>query len=412
MLIKGTSLLQKGELIPDRDILIEDNKITKIERDLKEKDEETIDAKGTMAIPGLINAHTHLAMTLFRGYADDMELMPWLEEKIWPLEAKLTPDDVYWGVKLGCLEQIRMGTTCYNDMYLFMDETAKATKEMGLRGLLSIVNYDMRPDLLKQVEPFLKRWRGDDLIIPAVGPHAIYSCSEETLLKTVELAEKYDTMLHIHVSETKGEVESFIKERGLSPVEYLDSIGFLSERVIAAHCTQLSQKDISILAKRNVNVAHCSISNHKLASGTAPLDKLTTAGANICLGTDGASSNNCLNIFQEMKTTSISQKCAHFRPELFKAQEVWNMATENAYKAFQLNMGLHVGALADLSLIDLKKPWLCPLNNPVSHLVYSMSGGVDTTIVNGQVLMRDGIIPGEEKVLERAQKQFEDLTSR
>ena len=412
MLIKGAALLQKGELIHDRDILIEKNQITKIGRDLKEKDEETIDAKGTMAIPGLINAHTHLAMTLFRGYADDMELMPWLKEKIWPLEAKLTPEDIIWGVKLGCMEQIHMGITCYNDMYYFMNETAQTTKEMGLRAFISGVLIDARPDLADELEPFINKWKDDDLITPTIGPHAIYSCSEETLLKTVELAKKYDTMLHIHVSETKGEVERVIKEKGMSPVEYLDSIGFLSEKVVAAHCTWLSQRDVSILAKRNVNVAHCSISNHKLSSGTAPLDQLTNAGANICLGTDGASSNNCLNMFQEMKTTSISQKCAHFRPELFKAQEVWNMATENAYKAFQLNMGLHVGTLADLSLIDLKKPWLCPLSNPVSHLVYSMSEGVDTTIVNGQVLMRDGIIPGEEKILERAQKQFEDLTSR
>ncbi|MDD2638671.1 MAG: amidohydrolase family protein, partial [Methanothrix sp.] len=198
------------------------------------------------------------------------------------------------------------------------------------------------------------------------------------------------------------------------PVEYLDSLGFLSARVVAAHCTWLSPKDISIIADRGVNVAHCSISNHKLASGIAPLDRLARAGANICLWTDGASSNNSINLFQEMKTTAIAQKCAHARPDLFRADEVWRMATENAYAAFRLDLGLREGALADMALIDLKKPWFCPLTeeNIVSHLVYSAQGGVETTIVGGRVLMRDGVIPGEEAILARAQEQFQDLVSR
>lgn len=405
-------MLQKGKLVRDRDILIEGNRIAKIGRDLKEREEETINTKGMLAIPGIVNCHTHLAMTLFRGYADDMELMPWLEEKIWPLEAKLTPEDIHWGVKLGCLELIRAGITCYNDMYYFMDDTAEATKEMGLRAVLSGVIFDMQPQLIDDVEPFLKRWKGDDLITPAVGPHAVYTCSEETLLKSLDLAEKHDSMLHIHLSETKGEVESFTKEHGKSPVEYLESIGFLSERVAAAHCVWLSSKDISILAERKVNVVHCPVSNLKLASGIAPLDRLSQAGVNVCLGTDGASSNNNLDIFQEMKVASISQKCASSRPELFSAEDLWKIGTENAYKAFNLDLGLREGALADLCLIDLKKPWFCPLTNVVSHLVYSMSGGVDTTIVDGKVLMMGGAIPGEGAILEKAQEQFQDLVTR
>jgi len=414
MLIKGASLLQAGEVIRDRDVLIEDNRIIKIDRNLKAEDDEIIDAKGMLAIPGLINGHTHLAMTLFRGYADDMKLMPWLEEKIWPLEAKLTPEDIRWGVKLGCLELIRLGVTCYNDMYYFMHETAEATRDMGLRAILSGVLFDMRPDLMNEAEPFVRRWKDDDLIRPAIGPHAVYTCSEETLLKARDLAEKYDLMLHIHLSETKDEVDRSIDEHGKTPIEYLDSIGFLSERVVAAHCIWLSSEDISTLARRNVNVVHCSISNHKLASGIAPLDKLLTAGVNVCLGTDGASSNNNLDLFQEMKMTAIAQKCALFKPDLFRAGDLWNIATENAYAAFDLDLRLQEGSLADLSLIDLKKPWFCPrpLTNAVSHLVYSMLGGVDTTIVNGQVLMREGIVPGEEDILEKAQEQFEDLVAR
>jgi len=416
MLIKDASILVDGGLLRDLNIAIDRSRITGIGPEIRDEsgDGEVIDGSGKLAIPGLVNAHTHLAMTLFRGYADDMELLPWLEEKIWPLEAKLTAEDIHWGTKLGCLEMIRAGITCYNDMYYFMDETARATKEMGLRAFLSAVLFDMRPDLIKDAEPFIKRWKGDDLIVPAVGPHAVYTCSEETLLKAMDLAEEHATMLHIHLSETRSEVESFEKNCGNSPVEYLESLGFLSDRVIAAHCTWLSPKDVSIIGKRGVNVAHCSISNHKLASGVAPLEQLARAGANICLGTDGASSNNSLNLFQEMKTTAIAQKCAHSRPDLFSAGEVWKMATENAYAAFRLDLGLRAGALADLALIDLKKPWFFPLteDNMVSHLVYSAQGGVDTTIVDGKVLMRGGVIPSEEAILDRAQEQFQDLVTR
>ena len=416
MLIRNASIFAGGRLLRDQNIAIDGGRIADIGPGVADEsgDGEVIEGRGKLAIPGLVNAHTHLAMTLFRGYADDMELMPWLSEKIWPLEAKLTAEDVRWGTKLGCLEMIRSGITCYNDMYYFMDETARATKEMGLRAVLSGVLFDMRPDLIEEAEPFIRRWKNDDLIVPAVGPHAVYTCSEETLSRALDLAEKHDVMIHIHLSETRSEVESFAKNRGKSPVEYLDSLGFLSDRVVAAHCVWLSPQDVSIIADRGVNVAHCSISNHKLASGIAPLDRLARAGARICLGTDGASSNNSLNLFQEMKTTAIAQKCAHSRPDLFAAGEVWRMATENAYTAFRLDMGLRAGAIADLSLIDLKKPWFCPLadDNIVSHLVYSAQGGVETTIVGGRVLMRGGVIPGEEEILERAQEQFRDLLAR
>lgn len=416
MLIRNASIFAGGRLLRDQNIAIDGGRIARVGSGIADEsgDGEVIEGRGKLAIPGLVNAHTHLAMTLFRGYADDMELMPWLSEKIWPLEAKLTAEDVRWGTKLGCLEMIRSGITCYNDMYYFMDEAARATKEMGLRAVLSGVLFDMRPDLIEDAEPFIRRWKNDDLIVPAVGPHAVYTCSEETLSRALDLAEKHDVMIHIHLSETRSEVESFAKNRGKSPVEYLDSIGFLSDRVVAAHCVWLSPQDVSIIADRGVNVAHCSISNHKLASGIAPLDRLARAGANICLGTDGASSNNSLNLFQEMKTTAIAQKCAHSRPDLFAAGEVWRMATENAYTAFRLDMGLRAGAIADLSLIDLKKPWFCPLadDNIVSHLVYSAQGGVETTIVGGRVLMRGGVIPGEEEILDRAQEQFNDLLAR
>jgi 5-methylthioadenosine/S-adenosylhomocysteine deaminase len=412
MLIKDVSLLRSGRLLKGYDILIEGNRIASIGRDLSaDSSEEKIDGRGQLAIPGLVNAHTHLAMTLFRGYADDMALMPWLQEKIWPLESRLTAEDVRWGVKLGCLEMIRFGVTCYNDMYYFMDETAKATKEMGLRAFLSGVVFDSRPEFKREAEAFIKRWKGDDMICPAVGPHAIYTCSKDTLLWAKETAEKNDVMLHIHLSETRGEVEDSQKKHGKSPVEYLDSIGVLSPRVLAAHCVWLSDNDISLLANRGVNVAHCPVSNLKMAAGIAPLEKLRAAGVNVCIGADGASSNNNLDLFEEMKVAAIVQKNALSRPDVMKAEEVWRMGTENAYKAFNLDFGLRDGAVADLALINLRRPWFTPETNIVSHLIYGISGGVDTTIANGRVLMRDGVIPGEEEILKKAQERFEILTA-
>ncbi|NMC10156.1 MAG: amidohydrolase, partial [Methanothrix sp.] len=341
----------------------------------------------------------------------DMALMPWLQEKIWPLEARLSREDIHWGVKLGCLEMIRFGITCYNDMYYFMDETATATKQMGLRAILSGVVFDSRPEFKAEAESFIKRWKGDELICPAVGPHAIYTCSEETLAWARDTAEKNDIKIHIHLSETRGEVDDSVKKHGKSPVEYLDSLGLLSNRLLAAHCVWLTENDIRLLANRHVNVIHCPVSNLKLAAGIAPVDRLMTADVNVCLGTDGVSSNNNLDLFEEMKMAAILQKNACSRPEAMTAKDIWKIATENGYRATGLAMGLTEGALADLSLIDLRKPWLTPFSNILSHLTYSMAYGVDTTIVNGKVLMKEGIIPGEAEILERAQERFERLTS-
>ena len=412
MLIKDVSIIKAGRLEPGRDILIEGGKIAAVGSDLKdESDDEPIDGRGKLAIPGLINGHTHLAMTLLRGYADDMELMPWLQEKIWPLEAKITEEDVFWGVKLGCLELIRFGITCYNDMYYFPDTTAQATKEMGLRAFLSGVVFDMKPELLGQVEPFIRHWKGDELIVPTVGPHAAYTCSEETLLKVKEIADRHDAMIHIHLSETREEVDGFLLSKGKSPVEYLDGLGLVNERLAAVHCVWLSPEDCYLLSERGANVISCTESNLKLTSGIAPLNTMMDAGINVCLGTDGASSNNNLSLFEEMKTTAIAQKNAYHTPADFSAEQIWHMATENAARAFRLSLGLRAGALADLALIDLKKPWFWPQSNIISHLVYSMSGGVDTTIVAGKVLMQNGVIPGEEEILEKAQERFLRLTS-
>lgn len=413
MLIKGASLLQNGRLLKGQDIQIVENRIAQIGPGLKAaRDDYILEARGKLAIPGMVNGHTHLAMTLFRGYADDMDLIPWLQEKIWPLEAKLEPEDVYWGAKLGCLELIRFGTTCFCDMYILMEETARAAKEMGLRACLSGGFFDSRPDLIDAVEPFIERWKGDPLIMPSVGPHAVYSCSEETLLRAAEMARRNDVNLHIHLSETGKEVEDSLKERGMTPVEYLDSLGFLGPLVVAAHCIWISRRDAEILAHRGVNVVHTPISNMKLAAGTAPVDCMVNQGVNILLGTDGPASNNNLNLFEEMKTTAVVQKNATKNPTALRAGQVWQMATENAYRAFRLDLGLWAGALADLVLLDLKRPWFVPETDYVSHLVYSAPGLADTTIVDGKVLMERGEISGEEEILAEAGERFEDMVSR
>jgi 5-methylthioadenosine/S-adenosylhomocysteine deaminase len=413
MLIKNVSIIQSGQLLHSRDILIGGNRIANVGRGLRNEDGgEVIDGHGKLATPGLVNCHTHVAMALLRGYADDMELKPWLETKIWPLEGKFNEEEIRAGVRLGCLEQIRFGITCFNDMYLFPETVAQATKEMGLRAFVSGVVFDMRPEFLKDVEPFMKRWMGDPLITPAVGPHSVYACSEETLLKEKEIADRNSAMIHIHVSETREEVDGFLLSKGKSPVEYLDSLGMLGERTAAVHCVWLSEEDCHLLAERKANVVDCTVSNLKLTSGIAPLNTLLELGVNVCLGTDGPSSNNNLSLFEEMKITAIVQKNAYQTPAAFSAEQIWHLTTDNAYRTFGLDMGLKAGALADLILIDLQKPWFYPQSNIISHLVYSMTGGVDTTIVNGRVLMRDGVIPGEEKILEEAQKRFQDLVNR
>ena len=296
-------------------------------------------------------------------------------------------------------------------MYFFPDETARATKEMGLRGFVAAGLFDVRPELLAEAEPFLRRWQEDELIHPAVGPHAAYTCSEETLCKARDLADRYKALIHIHLCETKEEVDGFNLIKGLSPVEYLNSLNMLSPRLLAVHCVWLSLEDAHLLAARGVNVVDCTVSNLKLCSGIAPLSYLLESGVNVCLGIDGSCSNNNLNLFEEMKVTAIVQKNAHQTPAAFSAEQVWHMATVGAYRAFGLEKGLHEGAMADLALIDLRKPWLSPQSNMVSHLVYSMTGEVDTTIVNGKVLMRDGFIPGEAEILEEAQRRFLQLTS-
>ncbi len=413
---------EKGDL-KNGTVVIEDGKITEITEKTKENAETVIDARHSVVMPGLVNTHTHAAMTFFRGYADDLQLADWLEGHIWPAEAKLTAEDVYKGSLLACLEMIRSGTTSFADMYFYMDETAKAVEASGLRaslchGLIELWNEEKGETDLKEGKRFVRAWQGaaDGRIKTMYGPHAPNTCSEEFLAKVREEANRDGAGIHIHVLETEAELLAMKERYGKCSVHLLEDMGFLGPDVLAAHCVWLSDGDIEILAKRGVNVSHNAISNMKLASGIAPVHKMLEEGVNVSLGTDGCASNNNLDLFEEMKTAALLHKVNTFSPTALPARQVLQMGTVNGAKALGTETGmLKVGKKADLIVVDMKKPHLTPCFDVPSHLVYSARGSdVRTTIVNGKVLMDDYQVLAldEQKVMEDAQKAAEELIAR
>jgi len=404
-------------------VVIEDGKITEIGEKTKEHAETVIDAKGSVVMPGLVNTHTHAAMTLFRGYADDLQLAEWLEKHIWPAEAQLRAEDVYRGSLLACLEMIRSGTTSFADMYFFMDETAKAVEASGIRaslshGLIELWNKEKGETDLKEGKRFVRAWQGaaDGRIKTMYGPHAPNTCSDEYLAKVKEEARKDGAGIHIHVLETEAELLAMKERYGKCSVHMLDDIGFFGPDVLAAHCVWLSDGDIEVLREKGVNVSHNPISNMKLASGTAPIYKMLERGVNVSLGTDGCASNNNLDLFEEMKTAALLHKLSTGNPTALPARQVLKMATVNGAKALGTESGmLKAGMKADLIIVDMKKPHLTPCFDVPSHLVYSAGGSdVRTTIVDGKVLMDDYrvLVMDEQKVIEEAQKAAEELAAR
>lgn len=381
--------------------------------------DETIKASGMAALPGLVNAHTHAAMTLFRGYADDLPLKEWLEEKIWPLEAGLQPGDVYWGTQLALLEMIRTGTTCFADMYFFMDQVAEAAVDAGIRACLShgLIGVSETADkALKISRAFVKRWHNEagGRITTMLGPHAPYTCPPGYLRRVVDLAAELEVPIHIHVAETAEERENILGDYKKSPVQLLEEVGLFNHHVLAAHCVHVSDEDIAILAEKKVGVAHNPQSNLKLASGIAPVPKMIARGVNVGLGTDGAASNNNLDMFEEMRTCALIHKGITGDPTVVSAYEALSMATVGGARALGLE---HVGVIApgmkaDLILVDMDRPNLIPRHNVVANLVYSALGSdVDTVIVDGKIIMSRGVFQtiDAERVYREAEKRARRL---
>ncbi|WP_421077060.1 amidohydrolase [Methanothermococcus sp. Ax23] len=421
-------ILIKGALINNtiQDLLIDGNKIKRIgknlidKENLNEKDLKIIDGKNKMAIPGLVNTHTHIPMTLFRGVADDLPLMEWLNDYIWKMEAKLNEDIVYAGALLGCIEMIKSGTTTFNDMYFYLDGIIKAVKETGIRsflayGMIDLFDEEKREKELKTSEETIKQIKklNDQRINPVLGPHAPYTCSKELLMETHNMAKEYDVPIHIHMNETLDEIKTIKEKTGMRPFEYLNSFGFFDDvKVISAHCVHLSEDELNIIKNKNIAVSHNPISNLKLASGIAPIPKLMENDILITLGTDGCGSNNNLNLFEEIKTASLIHKGISLNPTVVNANESFNFATKNGAHALGLNAGKLVeGALADIVLVDLDRPYLIPKENMHSHLVYSFNGNVDIVIIDGNIVLNDGKMVNidEKKVYEMAEKAYSKL---
>jgi 5-methylthioadenosine/S-adenosylhomocysteine deaminase len=368
-----------------------------------------------MALPGFINAHTHAAMTLLRGYADDLPLMEWLENKIWPLEAKLTGEDIYWGTMLAIVEMLKSGTTCFADMYFFMDDVALAVEKTGIRAVLARGMVGVGPEneqAITESRELAGKWNGkaNGRIKFILGPHAPYTCPPDYLKRVMELAEELKVGVHIHLAETAGECADIKRMYGKTPVAHLESLGLFEHEVLAAHCVHLSEQDIEILAKYQVGVAHNPESNMKLASGIAPVPEMLEAGIPVALGTDGASSNNNLDMLQEMRTCALLHKVHTSDPTVIPAYQALKMATTNGAQALRLNAEIgqiKVGMKADIILVNIGEAHFLPCYDLVANLVYSgQAADVNTVIIDGNIIMQDRVIKtiDEKEVLTQAKR--------
>lgn len=416
------SILIKGALINGaiQDLYIQGNYIANIGNNLNMAADHIIDGSHKAVIPSFNNGHSHSAMTLLRGYADDMPLQPWLEQKIWPTEAKLNEEDVYWGSKLACLEMIKSGTTMAFDSYHFQPGTSRAFEEMGVRGFVAPVLMDFfeenkRVQIQKNVENlFEKHTSSSNRVHFAIGPHAIYSASKKLLLWSKDFAKANNLKIVMHLSETKLEVENAIKEFGMLPTEYLNSLGFLGPNVSLSHCLYLEDSELDIIADKGCQVVHNPISNMKLASGVGfKFRQMKKKGIPISFGTDGTSSNNCLDMFNTMKTGALASKASWKDPTVCTAQEAFECATAVAETMSDLKIGkIEVGYLADISLVNLDLPEMTPLINLYSNLVYSANGScIDTVICDGNILMENRVVPGEKEIMERVRQIVKKIIS-
>jgi len=410
LIIKGgmvVTMVEDEQPMTDCDVYVAEGRIIRIgtsDPSVRDGDDapEIIDARNAMVMPGLINGHTHAAMTLFRGLADDLPLKQWLFEKIFPVEAKfLNPETVYWGSLLGCLEMIASGTTCFIDGYFFQDGTVRAAHQAGLRGLIAqgIIDFPAPgvPDPKQNVNvatEFVEKWVGfSDLIMPGAFCHSPFTCSERTLRAAWELSRHFNLPLQIHLSETSEEVKAIREKVGKPPVHYLRDIGLIQEGLIAAHAVHIDPQEINLLRAGDVKIVHAPESNMKLSSGVAPVSHMVNGGLVVGLGTDGCSSNNNLDLFGEMDTAAKLSKVFALDPVALDAKTVVKMATRwgAAVLGLEKEIGtIEIGKKADMIVVDLKSPHLCPLYDPFSAIVYAADGAdVKDVVVDGKLLMKN-----------------------
>lgn len=378
---------------------------------------------GRAILPGLINTHTHAAMVYFRGLADDLPLKDWLEKHIWPAEGRwLSPQFVEDAVELACMEMIRAGVTTFADMYFYGDSSATAVKKMGLRAVLGagIVDFPTMTgkcadDYIMNAGKFIAAWQGDEMITPCISPHSAYACSPETLIKIRDTAERLDVMVTTHISETEWEVDEMLARYGKRPVEHFASLGMVHERLVAAHCVHVDEKETDMLVQGRAGISHCIESNLKLASGIAPVPRMLAAGLKVTFGTDGAASNNDLNVLGEMSTAAKLHKAVAKDPTVLDSKTALLMATR--WGAEVLGLGNKVGSIetgkrADIISVALSKPHLVPLYDIYSHLVYSATASdVEEVMVNGKLLLEKGkaVAADEDEIVHKARQWGERI---
>jgi 5-methylthioadenosine/S-adenosylhomocysteine deaminase len=408
-------ILVKGVLLDgaEKDIFIQDGVIEEISENCCRETDKVIIAKDRAALPSLINGHTHAAMTLMRGYADDMQLQPWLEEKIWPLEARLTEEDVYWGARLACLEMIKNGITVFNDMYWHWEATARAVCDTGMRGFISAVFIDMfdektsQAQIARNLELFEISGKYRPHVTFIFGPHAVYTVSKASLEWMKDFSESKGVLIHMHISETENELAFTREKYGLSPIEFLESSGILSERFIGCHGCYLDEQDCKILKRTTSNLVNVPVSNLKLSVGRVfPYSMIEALEIPFCFGTDGCASNNHLDIIETMKFASLLAKFNSHDPTVLPARTTFDHATKAAAQMFGLgNWEIKTGSRTDIILVDLSRPETTPNFDIYSDIVYASNGYiVDTVISMGEVLMENRHVKGEEEILINAKR--------
>jgi 5-methylthioadenosine/S-adenosylhomocysteine deaminase len=426
LIIQGGTLVTmdaEKHLIPNGAVAVEKDKIVAVgtanEIAQKFASKQTINANGKVVIPGLINTHTHIPMTLFRGIADDLDLQEWLTKFIFPAEAKnVTEDFVRVGTRLGLAEMIRGGTTSYCDMYYFEDAIADETAKAGVRGVLgeTIIDFPVpdnktHEEAMRYAERFINKWKNHSLIVPALAPHAAYTVSTEHLQNIKKLSDKLNAAVVIHVAETQTEVDDISKKYNARPVEYLNKIGFLNNKTIAAHVVFANENELDILKTRGVGVAHNPQSNMKLASGVAPIPQMLIKNLNVGLGTDGAASNNDLSMWEEMDTAAKLHKVFAKDPKVVPAEEAFEMATIRGARALHLENligSIETGKRADIAIVDFDNLHQIPFYNVYSHLVYATKASdVRTVIINGKVVMINRrLLTLDENVIKRTANAY------